>query len=233
MFAMPLLVALLSGDPTGPAPAATAAPPTPLTEIGRVRGRSMCASIVVHANAAIDGALDNDRTFGSLMARLSTAELDGVDEISRRKTLDEIDKNASRIRIQALNGEGEVRRLRELAAASTDDERKKELRSFADALGGALYRQRRAALDLQRMVVILAGRRAADEATITVLGERDTGAARISSEESRAYRSMPRRSYNENGSLREGASMIGERLPLIAVDEGTAADHAVGATTGC
>ena len=69
MFLLLPIIIALAADPT-PA-ASSAARPTPLTEIGRVRALPACVPIVAHANGAITEALENDRTFSVITHQLA------------------------------------------------------------------------------------------------------------------------------------------------------------------
>src|SRR5471030_1877760 len=168
------LVFALAGDPT---PAPDTAPPTPLREIGRVRSLSACATIVVHANSAITDALSNDQDLAVAVNHLRTTDIDGATAAERRKRLADLLSFAVRIRTLSSAGDAEVKRLRDMATAENDPERKVELKSFADALGGALFRQKLAADDLARAVTIIEGRQAASH------GIQDEGAAPVTAAE--------------------------------------------------
>ena len=57
-----------------------------------------------------------------------------------------------------------MKKLREYAANATDPARKEEFKTFADALGGALNRQKKAAAEFMRDVTIMRGREEAADA---------------------------------------------------------------------
>lgn len=230
------LVALLAVDPT-PAPAASAAP-TQLKEIGRIQAVSACSAIVVHANGAINDALANDADLGITINRLRTTDLDGDNEIKRRNQENDLFALAARIRTSSSSGNAEVKRLREYAAAATDPQRKAELKAFADALGGALYRQKKAAVDLDKMLTIIDGRRERDVAIGLMNQNSPTqpGSAFIGHVNDTALArpvSASSPSPGDNLTLRQVADDFTSRTALILGDEGIAADHSVGATTGC
>lgn len=220
---VPLMLALAVETPS-PAPSA-AAPPTRLQEIGRVQALSVCTTIVVHANSAISEALSNDTDIAITINRLQTTDLDGANEIQRHRAMADLSMLATRIREASSAGDAEVKRLRALAAAAPDVTRKAELKAFADALGGALYRQKRAAVDLHKMLAIIDGR----QAVAGVRTSRDPRGMRPSS--AFGDDGFARESYND--SLRQVAADFQDRTKLILDDEGVAADHSLGATTGC
>src|ERR1700712_5447846 len=143
LMLLPIILAL-AADPS-PTPS-SAGRPTPLTEIGRVRALPACVPIVTHANGAITDALENHRT----LAVISTNQ--------RRNVLEQMLRQAEAIAKAAKAGDAEVKRLREYAVNSPDPKLKEELKTFADALGGAIYRQQKAAVEVQRDILIMRNR---------------------------------------------------------------------------
>jgi len=221
-------IAVLGGAPApNPAPSD---PPTPLKEIGRVRA-SVCATIVVHANAAIDDALANDSDLHGLILALTTADMDDATDLKKHNTYHDLELAAAKVRETALDGEGEIRRLRALAADSPEP-RKSELKAFADALGAALYRQRLMAIDAQRLAGVQQGReeKAMDDTNFA------NGAAQFSRI---APRSTPTAgpivppATSIDKAFTSVAADFADRSKLVTVDEGVAADRSLGATTGC
>jgi len=212
-----------------PEPAASE-PPTPLKEIGRVRA-SVCSTIVVHANSAIDDALANDGDLRSLIAALTTAKLDDATELQRRNAFHDFERAAAKLRETALDGEGEIRRLRALAAESPEP-RKSELKAFADALGGALYRQRVMAIEAQRLLIVQQGRaeRAGDD---LAFAPQAAPAGRPDAVVLATPGPLSPPSYAYEKAFKLVAADFADRTRLITIDEGVAADHSLGATTGC
>src|SRR6202011_2156393 len=152
LMLLPLVLALAAADP---APAASAPPgaasaPTPLKEIGRVRALPACVPIVAHANGAITQALENDRNLAILTTNLRATDFDKLNFIQRRNAIEALMKQAEAMRVASSAGDVEVKKLREYAVNSPDPQRKAELKAFADALGGALYRQKKAAVEFMR-----------------------------------------------------------------------------------
>jgi hypothetical protein len=221
---------------TDPSPGPSSSPrPTPLTEIGRVRALPACTPIVVHANGAITQALDNDRALAILTHNLRAADYDSFNVIQLNNAINGLTKIAGDIEKNAIVADGEIKRLREYAAASPDPQRKKELKEFADALGGALYRQRKAAAELMRDVAIVQGRSEAADARDIMAHDNppaDTvGMARMQDVQHRSV--LPGRPDSWTKAMQQIAAALDERAPAISMDEGTAADHSIAATSGC
>jgi len=215
-----------------PEPSASEAP-TPLKEIGRVR-TSVCSTIVVHANSAIDAALSNDSDLHNLIVSLATTDMDGVTDLKRHFLYRDFEKAAAKLHMTALDGEAEVRRLRALAADSPEP-RKTELKAFADALGGALARQRLMAVDAQRLLLVQQGRaeKAGDDALIASNVTARTGTAQFANPASSSAPTTVEQNNSVDKAFRSVAADFVEREKLVTIDEGVAADHSLGATTGC
>jgi len=252
LMLLPIVIALAS-DPapapstapvTSSAPATGAAKPTPLTEIGRVRALPACVPIVAHANGAITQALDNDRTLAVISTNLHNTNFDKLNFMQRRNAIEALMKQAEAMRVASSAGDAEIKKLREYAVNSTDPERKTELKTFADALGAALYRQKKAAVEFMRDVTIMRGREDAGEARdlMAAANPAPPGAVRVlvASQEaemmarapmSGAPTGPPVPSYNKQ------MQGIGDTLDGlthgIQTDEGLAADHSIAATSGC
>ncbi|MDB5093404.1 MAG: hypothetical protein JWO85_1505 [Candidatus Eremiobacteraeota bacterium] len=229
---LPLVVALASNPSPSPAPASSVRP-TPLTEIGRVRTTPICTTIVVHANGAITSALDNDRTLAILTTNLRNTDFDRLNSLQRRNAIEELMKQASAVRINGKLADGEIKQLRAYAQTSTDPERKAELKAFADALGGAIYRQTKVANEFMRDVTIVQGREDAKE--VRDIRNRDNppieNAASLPMGAGRVQMPDPPRSYNQT--MRAVAADLIDLQTGIIADEGVAADHSIAATSGC
>jgi hypothetical protein len=223
---LPLVVALATVPSPGPSTR-----PTPLQEIGRVRALPPCTPIVVHANGAITQALDNDRGLAILATNLRAVDYDRLNVIQRRNAINAIEKQASDIRMNAGSADGEIKRLREYAVNSPDPQRKAELKAFADALGGALQRQKRAATEVMGEITVLDGR--ADAAEAREIVRRDTGLAETGPSRGIARAAVPAPPASLNDVMRAMASNLDDRAGAIVADEGVAADHSIAATSGC
>ena len=229
MITLLLLVLALASTPEPSTPPVAS---SPLKEIGRIRTLPACTTLVVHANSAIDSALRNDNALAVSVNRLKHVDLD-ANPLARARGLNELMGISRDMRKLAVEAEGEVKRLREIAATSEDATRKEELKTFADALGGAVFRQKRAADDLARFVVITEGRVAKAEAHMDMQtgGDASDGLARP-----RANAPLPAYSPSPlylNETAREAAKDFEARIALIVADEAKAADHSIGATSGC
>ncbi|GAC1571536.1 MAG: hypothetical protein NVS3B7_01760 [Candidatus Elarobacter sp.] len=229
---LPIVLALASIDPSPSA--APSGRPTPLTEIGRVRALPICTPIVVHANSAITTTLDNDRQLAVITTNLRNTDFERLNEMQRRNALEALMKQASAIRIQSGNADGEIKKLRAYAVASSDPTRKTELKAFADAIGGAIYRQKKAAAEMMRDLTIVQGRQEAAEARNIQNRDNpppDTGAA--GAIVSRQRLALPGAPSHYNETMRGIAKALDDDTQAILLDEGTAADHSVSATAGC
>ncbi|HEX3550490.1 MAG TPA: hypothetical protein VHT53_08945 [Candidatus Elarobacter sp.] len=244
LMLLPIVLALAAEPAAAPAPAApaqTTAPangprPTPLQEIGRVRALPACVPIVAHANGAITQALDNDRTLGILSVNLHNVDYDKLNFLQRRNAIEGLMKQAEAIRVASSAGDAEIKRLRELAKVSPDPERREELKTFADALGGALYRQKKAAVEFMRDVTIMRGREEAADAKAT-MAQDNTVPPYIAAQRTAAIAiqtdPLPAPNPVYNKQMRLLGDTMDDLTRAILVDEGTAADHSIAATSGC
>lgn len=230
-----VLAVVAAGVPAGPAPTPAAAPPvpananagTPLKEIGRVTSSAMCTAIVVRANSAIGAALRNDQTLTMAVSALRRADLDSANAIDKNKSMRDIERLANDLRMSAGNAEAQITKLREMSAEATDPERKAELKEFADALGGALFRQKRIGHDLQKMLAIIEGRDARAGAKADMA---------YAMPENRSFGNLHPYDFDPShyNQMAQGAAKdLEERTLAILADESKAAEHIVGAVNGC
>ena len=230
---LPIVVALAAAEPA-PAPSSSARP-TPLTEIGRVRALPACVPIVAHANGAITQALENDRTLAIITTNLHNTNFDGLNFIQRRNAIEAMMKQAEEIRKAAKAGDAEVKRLREYAVNSPDPKRQEELKTFADALGGAIYRQQKAATEFMRDITIMRGREDAVEAKD--LMDKNNQVPPILANSGRVQTPPPFPTPTPHPEYNRQMKYIGDTLEdmvkVIQSDEGRAADHSIAATSGC
>jgi hypothetical protein len=229
---LPILVAL-AADPT-PAPS-SGARPTPLTEIGRVRALPACVPIVAHANGAITEALENDRTFSVMTTNLRGTDFDKLNLIQRRNALERMLRQAEAIAKAAKAGDAEVKRLREYAVNSPDPKRKEELKTFADALGGAIYRQQKAAVEVQRDILIMRSRDDAQEMKEKIHDDdvNTPMTQRMGLSTPRPLRPTPSPDPEYDRHYKYLADKLDLLNEAILRDEGIAADHSIAATSGC
>jgi hypothetical protein len=246
-----LVAALATAASPTPSPAPMQAPGG-LREIAHVRSSAACAELAAHANSAIGAALRNDAMLAQTIRALRAVNLDS-NPIARRNSLQQLGDFARDLNLQALNGDGEVKRLRAMAEKSTDPERKKELKAFADWLGGALWRQRKVARDLNGFLATMDFRDMAklDESqqnmNISTFGSADPtvpfpgdaqpilngtsghGTGRYSGPILAPKAVQP----SDTAQALAAAKDFELRLAEISNDEAMAADHVPGATSGC
>ena len=228
---LPIVAVLAAADP---APAASSAPrPTPLTEIGRVRALPACVPIVAHANGAITQALDNDRTLAVLTTNLHNTNFDKLNFMQRKNAIEALMKQAELMRIASSAGDAEVKKLREYAVASPDPKRKEELKTFADALGGALYRQKKAAVEFMRDVSIMQGREDAAEARGLMRAANPVPPYAAAQAIVNTPAILPGVPDSYNKQFKGIGDVLDDLSKGIQSDEGTAADHSIAATSGC
>jgi hypothetical protein len=225
---LPLVVALAAATPA-PAPSSSV-PPTPLTEIGRVRALPACVPIVAHANGAITQALEGDRALAIITTNLHNTDFDKLNSLQRRNAIDALLKQAGEIRKASKAADGEVKRLREFALNSPDPQRKAELKTFADALGGAIYRQQKAATEFMRGITIMRGRDEAQDAK-DLMGQPDPTLSSVARRRSAFPTPAPDSTYNKQ--MQDLGDALDEMEKIILSDEGRAADHSIAATSGC
>ncbi|MBV9409117.1 MAG: hypothetical protein JO164_09840 [Candidatus Eremiobacteraeota bacterium] len=230
---LPIVVAL-AALPPAPAPAPNAsAKPTPLTEIGRVRALPACVPIVAHANGAITQALDNDRTLGILTNNLHATDFDKLNSLQRRNAIEALMKQAEQIRVASSAGDAEIKKLREYAVNSPDPQRKEELKAFADALGGALYRQKKAAVEFMRDVTIMRGREDAAEAHGLMQQANPVPPFAVAQQMANLPPPLPVPPPTYNKQMQMMGDALLDMTQGVLSDEGTAADHSIAATSGC
>ncbi|MFN2528074.1 MAG: hypothetical protein ABR584_05095 [Candidatus Baltobacteraceae bacterium] len=240
-----LLAAALNIATVTPTPA-----PLALKEIGHVKATAACAELALHANTAISSALRNDAVVGNTIAKLQNLKLDG-NAVTRRNDLQAMGDLAKDLHGRAVYGIAEVKKLREIAEKSTDAVQKKELKDFADELGGALYRQKKIAQDLNGLLATYDYhdmRPSSDELTNYGMTAQPLLVSRTSaqpaSEQSskntdlRSYPSQPGHSvfdssHTDTELAQFAASDFMLRVPDITNDEALAANHAEGAVSGC
>ena len=249
LHALVLAAVALSPSPS-PSPDATATPAA-LRVIVTVHSSTSCAEILSHANAAIASALANDTSLAATIKALQAVELDG-NVIKHRNGLNDLGDYAKKINLEALAGDAEIKRLRKLAAESTDPQRKKELTAFANWLGGAMWRQRKVARDLNGFVATMDfyDMSTLDESemnmNMALFGSPDTQPASIAeTSPTGTIRTIyggarggpiapPREQRPTYDSMAKAAGAdFTLRLPAIANDESMAATHVGQALAGC
>jgi hypothetical protein len=230
------LPAVLLAVAVGAVPEATAVPapvlePLPaasaLPEIGRVRANTACQTIVEHARVAITNAVHNDRRLLSLATVMDRVSPNAIVGEKKVRAIDVLAQWASSIESDAAEAQGAIERLRALAAVSTDETRKRELKAFADALSGAVARQKYAAHEVQRGLFLIGAR--ADVAEARAISDNNAfGVALLGPLEGQTLR-VP----SDSPKLKDIAATLAERIKVIKEDEHEGVRHEVGATNGC
>jgi len=233
---LPLLLAIALQTASTPAPApephpsaAASAEPQAgtLQEIGHVYSNGLCTAIVTRANSAISTTLRNDQTVTLVISTLHTRDFDSDNRLVHIRSLKELEHYATDLRVSAIHAGAQIQELRKMAAESTDPVRKEELKEFADALGGALQRQKKIGAELQGMLARIAGRDSFVQAYETM--------------EHTGHDFVPPWNWADvdfhtsvyNLMAFHEAQLVEYQLPLITGDESKAADHVAGAVNGC
>lgn len=137
-----------------PSPAATvrSGEGAPLREIGRVRATTpVCRALLADASAAIDLEDGNDRRLDEAVDTLAHIDLDSG-EMATRRGAAELTRQYAALRQAAVSAAGAMKRFRANAKAVDSAEQQKRLASFAQALDGALHRQKTLADDMGRFL---------------------------------------------------------------------------------
>ncbi|MBV9271658.1 MAG: hypothetical protein JO165_11205 [Candidatus Eremiobacteraeota bacterium] len=252
-IAMVVAVVAASASPAPlPSPSSAAVSEKPvLKTIATVRASASCGEIVTHANSAIAAALNNDVLVGQTIMNLRGVNLDDGNSIHRRNGLQMLGDYAKNLMKQSRSADDEVKRLRAIAAKSKDPVQQKELKAFADELGGALWRQQKIARDLNGFLAAVDFRdmMTLDEdqkkANIGALGVADpklqtpsdwgqTNPNYTQAQMRGSTLSLEALKGTATGQARAAAEDFQQRIPAIANDETMAADHAEsGAFNGC
>lgn len=147
-----LVLAIITVTP-GPSPSPSAST-EPLKTIITVRSSPFCSQFATHVNAAIDHAVTNDRTLGTVILTLHSQDL-ADNELSRHNEIQRLANLGDSMYRDYRKGLDEVDKLRELAKTAQDQQEQIELKAAADALGGVLYRQHLIQRDLDGFVAYL------------------------------------------------------------------------------
>jgi len=158
VVAIPLFFAMRPAAALPPATNASPAPKSterPLREIGRIRVTTpLCKALVGDAVRAIDIETENDRRLAVAETTLQTVDLDS-NQIVKHRGVQDITRQFVALRAAAVEGNGVLRVFRERARAATTDDQRGNLKLFADALDGALHRQKTLADDIGRLIAYL------------------------------------------------------------------------------
>lgn len=151
LFAAIALLAATAPSPS-PAPSPTEAP---LREIGRVHVTTpLCKTLATHAVVAANLALEDDRKITFTLGTLRGVDLD-KNIIAKNRGTDQIRRQYAALRAGAVQAEAEMKKFREAVKEVTNAEQRAALETFANALDGALNRQKKLADDLGRYIAWL------------------------------------------------------------------------------
>lgn len=113
-----------------------------------------CRKMVDEAVTAVTVTLDNDARISGFTQALRTLDLDSNELFKHRGTI-ELTKRYADLRASAVQGEALLKQFKADAKAATDPEQRAGLKKFADALAGALYRQKLLAQKLGGYIAFL------------------------------------------------------------------------------
>lgn len=225
MFGHILLAAVAATAVPSPTPSPAASPV--LKTIANIRASARCSDIVTHANNAIDSSLEDNHVISQSITELRMVNLDDGNLMHRNAGLAALRELASSLHKQSAAGDGEIKALRALAAKATDPQEGKELKAFADALGGAIGRQLKMARDFDGYL-----------AYVDYLDNRGLSAGG-SPMDNDFFAPDPyapaavRSRYSATAYAENAAKDFQARFPAIIRDENTAASHADAAFEGC
>ena len=226
-------IALLAATAPSPSPAPS---PTevPLREIGRVHVTTpLCKTLATHAVVAANRALDGDRTMTVTLGTLRSVDLDKNVIVKHRGT-EELRREYVALHASATQGEAEMKKFREALKDVTNDEQRAALEKFADALAGALYRQKKLAHDMARYIAWLDAQQPIDDVA-RAAQERDilfraNNLSRPDAPSERTALSNPFGDANDipdtlNKSAKKAADELEVRETAVSHDEDAAADR--------
>ena len=245
-----LSVALLAAAASpSPAPSPTEAP---LREIGRVHVTTpLCKTLATRAGNAANIALEDDSKITFTLLTLRHVDLD-KNIIYKNRGTEQLRREYAALRAGAVQGDAEMKKFRDALKDVTDDAQRAALEKFADALDGALLRQKKLADDLSRYIVWLdtqqpltdGERELAERQAAIRNGARPPDPTAASGSNSKELTGPPQVVQNPFGndkdipetlshSAKRAADELDIRATLIYRDEDTAADRIDMAFKGC
>ena len=128
---------------------------SPLKEIGHVQATTAyCQAISDHAAKAVNLGLDNDRKIDGIVRMMRATDFD-TSLLSKNRGLMELASQNASLTEQAKAAEKAAKALRVDAAKAPTPEEAAQLTAFADALDGALHRQRTIARDVGGIIAYI------------------------------------------------------------------------------
>jgi hypothetical protein len=215
--------------------------PAPLKEIGHVRATTpFCQGLLPDAVDAVEIETANDEKLDAVYGAMRTADFDSS-RLAKFKSTHAMTERYVALRAAAIAGIDEVKRLRANAQAATGDDQRKALTDFADALGGALNRQKVLADDLGRFIAYL------DSHESLSKEDRDALVFQAMIDQSNSLNYQTRQVSMQNYAMspldkvppllstvaKDGADDLQQRARPIAMDEKKASDLIDPAFAGC
>lgn len=229
------LAALIAMAPVAAAPPATAAvrSDAPLREIGRVRATTpFCRTALTHALAGITVLTENDSRLREAQATMRRVDLDSS-VVVKAAGAEELNRQYVAMRAADVTGRGSIELLKNEAADAPTATQKKAILSLANALDGALNRQKGLADALGRLVVYVDNHDPVDKDT----HDRMQFDAILSQSRMHAIRPAQGALSTVPDSLttitKQGADELEERARLMTDDENDAASRIDAAFAGC
>ena len=133
---------------------ANAAIVRPLTEIGRVRARTPFCGALARARPGIDAAIAYEYAMPTIAQDLRGFRLDSY--LTKEQSLTKAERDLSALWDLAIAGRADVVALRAAANAEGDEQKRKEMLAFANALDGAKARQMGLARSIAKLVGTMA-----------------------------------------------------------------------------
>ena len=229
LFAAIALLAATAPSPS-PAPSPTEAP---LREIGRVHVTTpLCKTLATHAVVAANLALEDDRKITFTLGTLRGVDLD-KNIIAKNRGTDQIRRRYAALRAGAVQAEGEMKKFREAVKEVTNAEQRAALETFANALDGALNRQKKLAEALGRYIAWLDAQEPLSDQQRSDIEKNilmNLGNANIAHNPFGDYNNMPETLSHAS---KRAADELEIRATLISRDEDAAADRIDMAFKGC
>lgn len=134
----------------------------PLVEIGKVRARSPYCAALARARPAIDAAIAYEYAAPGVARDLQHFRLDS--NLTKAQSLDKLERDLRALANLTDAGRADIAALRGTAAAEGDEQKRREMADFANALDGAKNRQLALARSIAKLVGQLAETPARDAA---------------------------------------------------------------------
>ncbi len=217
-----------------PAPSSTSsATEAKLREIGGVRVTTdICKPLLVSAGAAVDYMLDDNLKLGQDIARMRNIDLDSS-MLAKSQGAQELMNRFVALRRSAVAGKAAMDKFRAEAKTVPDEKQRAALIAFANAIEGALERQRKLAEDISHLAVFVDSHPPLDEWALAQ--------ATIDLQAQSSYRYSPVGTlgypYNIPQTLSQvsadSADLLQDRAEPMFNDEKDAATRLEPAFTGC